>query len=95
MYEDLKPGKVVTVWVNQVMYPGAVSSIEGTVLRMDSIQHKGLRYVISIGAITALTIDENSDSVEKLEAQKKAFEEKAKAMREEAEELERQEANQG
>ena len=57
-------------------------------MSLDSIQYKGLKYRVKKDSITAVSIDENSDTLEKLEAQKKAFEEKqAKAaaeMREQA-----------
>jgi hypothetical protein len=85
----LKKGDVVTLWVNQVMYPGVVTSVDGQWLEMDSVQYKGLKYKVKPESVTAVSIDSNTDTLEKLEAQKKAFDEKqAKAaaeMRAEAE----------
>lgn len=88
---NLKKGDVVTVWVNQVMYPGVVTFADSYLVELDSVQYEGLKYKVRTDSITALTIDSNADTMEKLNAQKKAFEEKqraaAEAMREEANQL--------
>lgn len=82
MHQSLKAGDVVTLWVNQVMYPGVVTKSD-SVIELDSIQYAGLKYKIRSEAVTAITIDTNADTLEKLEAQKKAFEEKQKKAAEE------------
>jgi hypothetical protein len=94
---NLKKNDVVTLWVNQVMFPGAVTSVENGIVSLDSIQHAGLRYQVRSDSITAITIDSKTDTLEKYEEQKKAFEAKQKAaadaMREEAAQLEAQGGN--
>lgn len=80
MKEYLVPGKVLTVWVNQVMYPGVVTASDKETVSMDSIQYKGMSYVVNKSSITAITIDSHNDSVEKLEANQKAHDEKQKKM---------------
>lgn len=88
---NLKNGDVVTLWVNQVMYPGVVTFADSYVVELDSVQYEGLKYKVRTDSITALTIDTNADTKEKLEEQKRAFAEKQKAaadaMREEANQL--------
>lgn len=87
---EFKKGQVVVVWVGNVTYPGAVESVNNNEVEIKSIENKGLKYIIKLDKITAVSIDENVDTVEKLEAQRKAFEEKqkaaAEAMRKAAEE---------
>lgn len=83
MKEHLVKDKVATVWVNQVMYPGVITNLNDEYVFMNSIQHKGLKYVVKLSSITALSVDENTDTLEKLEAQKKAFEEQQKKAAEE------------
>lgn len=89
---ELKTGDVVTLWIGQVMYPGVVTALTHETISLDSVQYKGLKYRIRLDAVTAVSIDTNADTLEKLEAQKKAFDEKqAKAaaeMRAQAAEME-------
>ncbi len=81
MLEDyLISGKVLTIWVNQVMYPGVVTSVTQDTVSLDSIQYKGMSYAVNRSSITAVTIDSHNDSVEKLEANQKAHDEKQKEM---------------
>lgn len=86
-------GLVATVWVNQVMYPGVVTSVDTKqdVLELDSIQHKGLKYFVSLSSITAVTVDQNADTMEKLEAARKEQEERNRAAAEEYRKLAQEE----
>lgn len=85
MVYKFKEGLVATVWVNQVMYPGVVALVDTKqdILELDSIQHKGLKYYVSISSITAVTVDQKADTMEKLEAAQKEQEERNKAAAEE------------
>lgn len=80
MNEHLVVGKVLTVWINQVMYPGVITSVSDSSISLDSIQYKGMSYAVNRSSITAITLDSSNDTLEKLEANQKAHDEKQKAM---------------
>ena len=74
-------GKLVTLWVGPVMFPGKLVDLdlgEGSAL-IESHQYKGQLFVVNIGSVTAISCDSNVDTVEKFEAFKKEQEEKQRA----------------
>jgi hypothetical protein len=80
---NLEKDQVVTLWVNQVMYPGIVTEVTDSVVKLDSIQYEGLKYEVALSALTAITIDTKADTREKLAEQKRLFDEKQKKAAEE------------
>lgn len=75
--------KLATVWIGQVMFPGKVTTVSDngndSYIIIESHQHKGIKFTVQASSITAVSVDENTDTVEKFEAAKKAAEEKQKA----------------